>query len=74
MSPANKEVIYIFGRNGTGIKSEDCGAHYTSFTFPKTLYDFKFNWMDDEWIIAFSECTNCTSPFNKNLYASTNGG
>lgn len=31
MSPANIEVVYLFGRNGNGFKSEDCGAHYTKF-------------------------------------------
>lgn len=37
ISPAHREVVFIFGRNGTGIRSEDCGHHYTSFKFDPKL-------------------------------------
>jgi hypothetical protein len=74
ISPAAREVVFIFGRNGTGIRSEDCGHHYTWFKFDAKLQDFKLNSMDDEWILAFSECNRCKSPFNRDLHSSTDGG
>ncbi|CAD8113365.1 unnamed protein product [Paramecium primaurelia] len=73
-SPANKEVVYIFGKNGTGIRSEDCGSHYTWFTFPSSFSDFKLNSMDDEWMLAFSNCERCHPPFNKEVHKSNDGG
>lgn len=30
--------------------------------------------MDDEWILAFSQCDRCKSPFNQDLHKSTDGG
>ncbi|CAD8127468.1 unnamed protein product [Paramecium sonneborni] len=74
ISPANKEVIYVFGKNGTGIRSEDCGQHYTWFTFPINLTDFKLNSMDDEWMLAYSNCERCHPPFNKDIHKSNDGG
>ncbi|KAM3137134.1 vacuolar protein sorting/targeting protein PEP1 [Paramecium bursaria] len=73
-SPANKEVIYLFARNGNGIRSEDCGFHYQQFSYPKEIVDFKLNSMDDEWILGLMKCHLCKAPYSKTIYVTNDGG
>jgi hypothetical protein len=63
-SPADSNVLYLLGSLGsksfkynspTTIRTENCGSRYTEFKHELKMYGFKFNKMNKNHIMAFTE-------------------
>ena len=51
-SPVDPKIVFFLGNGTFHWISEDCGESIKTLNVTRTIYDFKFNMVEKDWMLA----------------------